>query len=473
MKLNRMKNCLALIIIVLASFAVQPVFSAPITVSAVRYSTSSDRNRMVFDVTGSVKYKLFRLDSPPRLVIDIYNARAVKPLPQPPANNQLINQVRAGAHNKTGARIVADLTRDSTFKSFQLSPNKQYGQRLVIDIYRAPLTAKKSITTKSTVSNTSKQQEKIVRTSAASNTVLSKHSKPNKQPEHVRSLEPVVDIIIAIDAGHGGKDPGAIGIHKTKEKDVVLAISKKLANLVDASPGMKSYMIRGGDEFIPLRERMKKARKVKANLFVSIHADALENRNIKGATVYTLSSGGALREARVWARRKDQTELVSGISLHDKDTVLASVLLDLSQSATIEASDTVAGYIFSHLKNHGPVLRQKVQKKPYMVLKSPDIPSVLVETAFISNRDEEQKLRSSAFQASMARSIFNGIRDYFASRHLPVLQVAERSHRIMRGETLSGIAHHYGVSVEMIREINHLSGNRIQAGQLLTISPDV
>ena len=269
------------------------------------------------------------------------------------------------------------------------------------------------------------------------------------------------------------KTQGAVGINKTREKDVVLAISKKLANLVDASPGMKSYMVRSRDEFIPLRERMEKARQVKANLFVSIHADALANRNIKGATVYTLSSGGALREARVWARRKDQTELVSGISLHDKDTVLASVLLDLSQSATIEASDTVAGYIFSHLKNNGPVLRQKVQKKPYMVLKSPDIPSVLVETAFISNRDEERKLRSSAFQASTARSIFNGIRDYFASRRLPVLQVAERSHRIMRGETLSGIAHHYGVSVEMIREVNHLSGNRIKAGQLLTISPDV
>lgn len=468
-----MKNCLVLILIALVSFAVQPVVSAPITVSAVRYSASSDRNRMVFDVTGPVKYKLFRLDSPPRLVVDIYNAQAVKPLSQPSAKNHLLSQVRAGAHNKAGARIVADLTRESTFKSFQLKPNKQYGQRLVIDIYRAPLTAKKSVRRKLAASNRKNQQAKSARTTVVKNTVVSKRSKPIVRPVHDRSLELLVDIIIAIDAGHGGKDPGAIGINKTKEKDVVLAISKKLANLVDASPGMKSYMVRSNDEFVPLRERMEKARQVKANLFVSIHADALANRSIKGATVYTLSSGGALREARVWARRKDQTELVSGISLHDKDTVLASVLLDLSQSATIEASDTVAGYIFSHLKNNGPVLRQKVQKKPYMVLKSPDIPSVLVETAFISNRDEERKLRSSAFQASTARSIFNGIRDYFASRRLPVLQVAERSHRIMRGETLSGIAHHYGVSVEMIREINHLSGNRIKAGQLLTISPDV
>jgi N-acetylmuramoyl-L-alanine amidase len=275
--------------------------------------------------------------------------------------------------------------------------------------------------------------------------------------------------VIAIDAGHGGKDPGAIGKHKTQEKDVVLAIAKKLARLIDASPGMKSYMVRTGDYFVPLRERMKKSRTAKADLFISIHADSLDNPKIKGATVYTLSSGGALREAKVWAKRKNQTELVSGISLRDKDTVLASVLLDLSQTATLEASDTVASHIFSHLKKSGPVLRKKVQKKPYMVLKAPDIPSVLVETAFISNPDEEKKLRSSKFQARMARSLFSGIRDYFATRRSQATQVASRSHKISRGETLSGIAHHYGVSLKHIRQVNNISGNNIQAGKILRI----
>ncbi|MEE9411518.1 MAG: N-acetylmuramoyl-L-alanine amidase [Methylococcales bacterium] len=471
MKLNNMKNYLVLILVVLIGFAVQPVISAPITVSTVRYSASPERSRMVFDVTGPVKYKLFKLDSPPRLVIDILNAQTVKPLPQPASNNNLIHQVRMGAHDQTGVRIVADLTRASAVKSFQLEPNKQYGQRLVIDIYSTQLAAKKPIR-KSIVLSRKNKQAKSRRSSIVKNTGARKVSKSIRLPIREQIFKQP-DIVIAIDAGHGGKDPGAIGIHKTKEKDVVLAISKKLANFVDASPGMKSFMIRSDDEFVPLRERMKKARSAKADMFVSIHADALDNRNIKGATVYTLSSGGALREARVWAKRKNQTELVSGISLHDKDTVLASVLLDLSQSATLEASDTVAGYIFSYLKNNGPVLRKKVQKKSYMVLKSPDIPSVLVETAFISNPDEERNLRSPAFQTRTARSIFSGLRDYFASRRLPVIQAVERSHKIMRGETLSGIAHQYGVSVQVIREINNLSGSRIKAGQVLTIAPEV
>ena len=461
MKLNNMKNNLVLAFIVLISFAVQPVISAPITVSAVRYSASSEHNRMVFDVTGILKYKLFKLDNPPRLVIDILNAKTVKPLPQPAGDNHLITQLRVGAHDQAGARIVADLTNEVTVKSFQLEPNKQYGQRLVIDIYGSRNAANKN------------QPAKAIQASVKKNTVTSNASKSITLPARVQSFEKPADIVIAIDAGHGGKDPGAIGVHKTKEKDVVLAIAKKLANFVDASPGMKSFMVRRGDDFVPLRERMKKARNAKADVFVSIHADALDNRNIKGATVYTLSSGGALREARVWAQRKNQTELVSGIDLREQDTMLASVLLDLSQSATLEASDTVAGYIFSHLKENGPVLRQKVQKKSYMVLKSPDIPSVLVETAFISNPDEEQKLRTSAFQTRTARSIFNGIRDYFASRRLPAMQAADRSHKIIRGETLSEIAHQYGVSVQVIREINNLSGNHIQAGQVLTIAPDV
>lgn len=472
MKLNSMKNYLVLILVVLIGFAVQPVISAPITVSAVRYSASSERSRMVFDVTGPVKYKVFKLDSPPRLVIDILNGRSVKPLPQPSTSNNLITQVRVGAHDKSGVRIVADLTRASSVKSFQLEPNKQYGQRLVIDIYSTQLAAKKPIR-KSIVLSRKNNQAKSTRSSILKNTTTRKASQSVILPAHEQTFKPQSDIVIAIDAGHGGKDPGAIGIHKTKEKDVVLAIAKKLANFVDASPGMKAFMIRSGDDFVPLRERMKKARSAKADMFVSIHADALANRSIKGATVYTLSSGGALREARVWAQRKNQTELVSGINLRDQDTMLASVLLDLSQSATLEASDTVAGYIFSHLKDNGPVLRKKVQKKSYMVLKAPDIPSVLVETAFISNPDEERNLRSSIFQTRTARSIFSGIRDYFASKHLPLLQTAERSHRIMRGETLSGIAYQYGVSVQVIREINNLSGNRIKAGQVLTIAPEV
>jgi N-acetylmuramoyl-L-alanine amidase len=475
-----MNKRLILLFISLISFYLQPAISAPIEVSKVRYRASSEFNRVVFDVTGAVKYKLFKLENPPRLVVDIYNARSVKSLRQPLSNSGfLIKHIRAGKNKRGGIRFVADLTRQSRFKSFQLKPEKQYGHRLVVDVYGLSQAATKSSGNKTNTQSTD-TRKKTKRVSSLAKTPPVKKFSSGISEKIQQKSTPIQDrrytaekIVIAIDAGHGGKDPGAIGKRKTQEKDVVLAISKKLASLIDASSGMKSYMVRDGDYFVPLRERMKKARKAKADLFISVHADSLGNPKIKGATVYTLSSGGAMREARVWAKRKNQTELVSGISLRDKDTVLASVLLDLSQTATLEASDIVASHIFSHLKKTGPILREKVQKKPYMVLKSPDIPSVLVETAFISNPDEEKKLRSPSFQARMARSIFNGIRDYFATRRSQPIQVAARSHRISRGETLSGIAQHYGVSMRYIREVNHISGNNIQAGKILKIRPDV
>ena len=466
---------LVLSFIVLNTVAVQPARSAPAEVKQVRYFASPEYNRLVFDVTGKVKYQLFRLDNPPRLVVDIYNAKGVQSLKQPSASrNLLIKQIRAGKHKRGGIRFVADLTRQSKFKSFQLNPKKPYGYRLVVDVYGV----KKSRNKPESAGQAEQKRPLSVakpdsrtKISIAKKSVLTQsHKKIHKRPVQTRALFSK-KIVIAIDAGHGGKDPGAIGAHKTREKDVVLAISKKLAALVQAALGMTAYMVRDGDYFVPLRDRMRKARKAKADLFISIHADSLKNRKVKGATVYTLSASGAMKEARVWARRKNQAQLVSGISLRDKDSVLASVLLDLSQTATLEASDIVASHIFTHLKKTGPVLREKVQKKPYMVLKAPDIPSVLVETAFISNLDEERKLRSARFQKRIAKSIFQGIKDYFETRRVQPIQVA--AHKIAPGETLSGIAQQYGVSMKHIREINHISGNNIQAGKILKISPDV
>ena len=471
-----MTKHLLFLLIVLFGYAVQPAVSAPTEIKKVRYFASSKYNRLVFDVTGKVRYQLSRLDNPPRLVVDIHNAKAVQSLKQPSANKHfLIKGVRAGKHQPGGIRFVADLTRQAKFKSFQLGPNKQYGHRLVVDIYGSkgrikPIIAKKT-TPKTVVSVNKSKPVPLTKTQTSKPISVAKVTqKVSRVPAH--RLSPS-KIVIAIDAGHGGKDPGAIGKRKTREKDVVLAISKKLAGMIDASPGMSAFMVRNGDYFVPLRDRMKKARRAKADLFISIHADSLRNRSVKGATVYTLSSRGAMKEARVWANRKNQTELVSGISLRDKDTVLASVLLDLSQTATLEASAIVASHIFTRLKKTGPVLRQKVQKKPYMVLKSPDIPSVLVETAFISNPDEENKLRSATFQKRIARSIYYGVRDYFSTRQSQPVQLAAHNHRISRGETLSGIAQHYGVSMRHIREVNNISGNQIQAGKVLKIRPDV
>lgn len=477
MILTRFIGFIALLIV-----SIQLLAAAPAEVKQLRYFASSKYHRIVFDVSSPVSYQLSTLDNPPRLVVDIFNAEGVKSLSQPGAQKlQLIKQVRAGKHDKGGMRFVADLLQPAKFKSFKLRPNKQYGHRLVVDIYRQkglhfvaktkPEKVAKRPTTRPQVKVAS-QPQKLAEKNTKQQMVAknAEQDSVNTLPQYHRKHE---KIVVAIDAGHGGKDSGAIGMRKTREKDVVLAISKKLAAMVDATPGMKSYLVRDADFFVPLRDRMKKARKAKADLFISIHADAHRNRKIKGSTVYTLSPRGAMREAMVWSNRRNQTELASGITLKDKDSVLASVLLDLSQTATLEAGDIVASHIFSNLKKTGPVLRQKVMKKPYMVLKSPDIPSVLVETAFISNPYEEKQLRSTQFQSRIARSIHNGIKDYFATRKPQSIQLAAHTHKIARGETLSEIAQHYGVSLKTIREANDLRGNTIRAGQTLKIIPDV
>jgi N-acetylmuramoyl-L-alanine amidase len=222
------------------------------------------------------------------------------------------------------------------------------------------------------------------------------------------------DLIIAIDAGHGGDDPGAIGKNGTREKDVVLAIARELAQRVDAEPGMKAVLTRAGDYFVPLRDRMRRARAQQADLFVSIHADSILDRSIDGSSVYILSQRGATDEASRWlAERENASDLIGGVSLDDKDNLLASVLLDLSQSAALNASQVAAESVLHQLNQVGEIRKPQVQQARFMVLKSPDIPSMLVETAYISNPQEEQRLRAQAHQAKLAEAIHQGIRDYF------------------------------------------------------------
>jgi N-acetylmuramoyl-L-alanine amidase len=222
------------------------------------------------------------------------------------------------------------------------------------------------------------------------------------------------DLIIAIDAGHGGEDPGAIGKNGTREKDVVLGIARELALKINAEPGMRAILTRSGDYFVPLRDRMRRARAQQADLFVSIHADAAHDRSIDGSSVYILSQRGATDEASRWlAERENASDLIGGVSLDDKDDVLASVLLDLSQSASLNASQAAAERVLHQLTQAGEVRKHEVLQARFMVLKSPDIPSMLIETAYISNPQEEQRLRSPAHQAKLAAAIHRGVRDYF------------------------------------------------------------
>jgi len=273
-------------------------------------------------------------------------------------------------------RIVFDLSRSIRAKSFLTPPNARYGYRLVIDLGSA---------------------------ASADTPVKVQHARPDAR-----------DLIIAIDAGHGGEDPGAIGKNGTREKDVVLAIARALAQRVDAEPGMKAFLTRNGDYFVPLRDRMRRARAQQADLFVSIHADSIRDRSVDGSSVYILSQQGATDEAARWlAERENASDLIGGVSLEDKGDVLASVLLDLSQSASLSASQAAAQHVLHQLNLVGEVRKPLVQQARFVVLKSPDIPSMLVETAYISNPQEEQRLRGVTHQAKLATAIYQGLRAYF------------------------------------------------------------
>lgn len=412
---------------------------AQTNIDGLRMWPAPDNTRLVFDTSAPVQHSLFTLDNPHRIVIDIKDAKLQADIDKLDYSNSLIRGIRNGKHGDKGVRIVLDLKEQAKPKSFVLRPNEEYGNRLVIDLHHE--------------SQSRPRERKTL-------------SQINAQSKSAR------EIIIAIDAGHGGEDPGAMGPGKTREKDVVLAIARKLYTLVKNEPGLKPVMIRDGDYFIGLRKRVELARMHKADLFVSIHADSFRDHRASGASVYTLSPRGASSEqARLLAEKENASDLIGGVSLDDKDDLLASVLLDLSQTATIEASTDVAGRVLKGLKTLGKLHKSRIEQAGFRVLKSPDMPSILVETAFISNPEEERKLRSSSHQYRMANAIMGGIRGYFKENPPPgtILAQAKRKHIIAHGDTLSGIARAYRVSLDSLRDINGLRDNELRIGQVLRI----
>lgn len=417
-------------------------FAQQINVNSLRYETTPDQTRMMFDVTSSAEHRVFLMDHPARLVIDMRNARLKQALSQPPVSHPLFSNVRSAAKNTTDLRIVVDLKRAVNSKTMSLRSNNLGGHQLVVELLdkgsvkNAPAEsqiAAKSIENKPAVSKEIVPKE-IASKQAVEKAVEKTVEEPAKVAGKVNAASPVEPtkvsqrdkgIVIAIDAGHGGNDPGAHGTHGTEEKVVTFAIAKKLAALVNSQPGMKAVMVRNGDYFVDLRKRMKIARAAKADLFISIHADAFQNSTVKGASVFTLSNKGATSEAARWlANSENASDLVGGVSLDDKDDVLASVLLDLSQTATQEASVNVAGKVLKNFQSIGELHHGSVQKAGFLVLKSPDVPSILVETAFISNPSEELRLVNTAHQSKIALAIFNGVRSYFSNNSTPVSNVA-------------------------------------------------
>lgn len=438
----------------------------------------------------------------------------------------VLERMRYAARNDKDLRIVLDLRNGINLQHTLLPPRQNYGHRLVIDLYRkdASLAKLKSPATISTqpqkkpkqpavvpASNESKPVEKqlepVTSDGAKALAILNgqrdnidaprpmpvlaapqpqiSNDPPNaldttpaapqvkQQTPSPLKRKPPKTVVVAIDAGHGGHDVGAIGPKGTYEKNIVLEISRELAKEINKQHGMRAVLTRSNDHYVGLRERMQRARREEADLFISIHADAFTDRRVSGSSVYVLSQHGASSEAARWlAENENASDLVGGVTLGDKDDVVKSVLIDLSQTASIDASIDAADTVLGALKKIGKVHKPTVQHAGFMVLKSPDIPSLLVETAFISNPSEENKLRSKAYQRKLARALSDGVFRYFTQNPLPDTQFAEnyqRQHKVTNGDTLSEIAEQYAVSMESIKLANEMSRDRVLAGEILTI----
>jgi N-acetylmuramoyl-L-alanine amidase len=371
----RFLNMLALLAAMLASSVLASRVHA-VEVRDVQLTAGPDGTRVVLDLSGSAPHSLAVLKNPDRVVLDLAGARLARGALASPVAAGAVKQVRIGRRPTGELRIVFDLSRQIRAKSYLAEPNKHSGYRLVIELNGA---------------------------AAAETPVKVEHARPDAR-----------NLIIAIDAGHGGEDPGAIGEYGTQEKDVVLAIARAVALRVNDEPGMKAVLTRDGDYFVPLRDRMRRARAHQADLFVSIHADSIRDRSVDGSSVYILSQRGATDEASRWlAERENASDLIGGVSLEDKGNVLASVLLDLSQSASLTASQAAAEHVLHQLNRVGEIRKPQVQQARFVVLKSPDMPSMLVETAYISNPQEELRLRGAVHQAKLAAAIHQGLRAFF------------------------------------------------------------
>jgi N-acetylmuramoyl-L-alanine amidase len=419
-------------------------------VKDVRVAENGATTRVVLDLDQNTQHLIFPLSNPDRVVIDVMDSKLASKAQRFPEGAGSVTKVR-GSHRENGStRLVLEVSSPVTTSSFMLPPSGKQGHRLVVDLTSAGAAVKAPV----------KQQSVRV----------------------IKSVAPIVgqerDLIIAIDAGHGGKDPGARGKKGLREKDVVLAIAKRMARMVNDEPGMRAVLIREGDQFISLRGRIEKAHKYNADLFLSIHADSFKDSRVRGSTVYVLSERGASDEhARHLADRENAADLIGNVSLSDKNATLASVLLDLSQNAAIGASFDVGSEVIQELGSVGKVRKSSVQQARFLVLKSPDIPSILIETAYISNPTDEKNLGSSNHQNKIARALFHGVKDYFYKNPPVGTKVARLSrdsangakYVVQRGDTLSEIANRHNVSLTNIRDANGLRGDRIRVGQVIQI----
>ncbi|MDQ6646200.1 MAG: N-acetylmuramoyl-L-alanine amidase [Pseudomonadota bacterium] len=447
-----------------------------------------DYTRLVLDAEGPLQYKISQKGD--QVVVDLSGSRALEEFSDPAAQGLF----KGMSHARIGdsLQLTAKVDASSRLKSFLLKPDGGNHYRLVLDLYPAG---------DAVAASAAKPTDPVVLPPLDAPRYSNPTHSGRVAAEHAAAmLGGQRQVVVAVDAGHGGKDQGAHGPAGTLEKNVTLAVARDLAAQINKQPGMKAVLTRDGDFFIPLKQRYRIARENNADLFVSIHADSFTSNDAKGSSVWVLSPRGKTSEAARWlADRENRADLIGGTTLDDKDDSLAKVLLDMQQGWAIQASDVVAGNVLKALAGLGPTHRGHVERANFVVLRSPDVPSILVETAFISNPAEERKLRDPSHQKALAEAVMGGLKDYFESSPPPgtwfAAQAARRndvrlasdsasaptlastgnrrsradSHKVGRGESLSSIARQYGVSVGALKNANQMNSNTVRAGAVLTI----
>lgn len=467
-------------------------------VNNLRLWHSPDSTRVVFDVSGNVEHSIFTLQNPPRLVVDIADtdlSMQTDPLLEP--DNLFISNIRTGEPIDDVLRFVFELKRQVSTNSFVLTPNELYGHRLVIDLNDPLLksSTEHAITVGSEQSITDDLSNTPISTSVPE---PSGNGVATNQPP---ILTPVVtshtsqrSILIAIDAGHGGEDPGALGYRGSKEKVITLSIAKRLKEIFDQDPRYDSFLVRTGDYYIKLNQRRQIAHDKNADMFISIHADAFNRSSASGFSVFALSQRGATSAmASALAAKENASDLIGGVSLADKDEVLAKVLVDLSMTNTINESVNLGGRVIKELGKLGKLHSKRVEQAGFAVLKSPDMPSILIETGFITNPDEERKLGTSSYQDQVARGVYRAVNEYFeqtpyynvatyqspaiadtvASSSMPSSTRSSDSfnatHTVVRGDSLSKIAERYGTTLTRLKRENNLRSNVAMLGARLKV----
>lgn len=441
--------------LVILGLAALTFSSVATELKGIRSHDSPEKTRLVMDLSAAADHTLFTLENPDRVVIDLTGVSASSnPMRERKWLKQLfkgpIKGVRLSPESSEDLRVVLELSAPVKPMSFLLKPIDQYGDRLVVDLFRSGKGA--------AADDASKKATSVAQSPSNRN------------------------VVIAIDAGHGGDDPGAIGPKRIYEKTVVLDIAKALQKEANRHPGYQAILTRGGDYYVAHRKRTAIAREHQADVFISIHADAWKTPDASGASVYAISESGATSETALWlAEKENRADLIGGVgsvSLDDKDDVLAEVLLDLSMTASLSSSIQIGEFVLSALKPFNKLHKSKVEQASFIVLKSPDIPSILVETGFISNPGEASRLASKAHQDKLASAIFKGVDTYFRTHPPPGTMLASRStdeplkavkYKIQRGDTLSEIAERFQVSSRQIKELNSLRSDKIRIGQVLEI----